>query len=279
MKCLRPQIRSDPDHFSIGAGDLVQETAILAILDHPNIIKLHGRASGNLTNEFMNDGYFILLDRLNETLEERIRVWKLDPKCVLQGPTTAQMEVAHSIADALSYLHSKKIVYRDLKPDNVGFAATGVLKLFDFGFAIGIPENDESNPDGLLYSMCGTRRYMAPEIGLSYGYGLSCDVYSFGVLLWEICALAKPFSYIAASDFERAVFVEGKRPAIEKSWPVALKALIRSCWSDDPVERPNSWVDVKSSLTSAMTNISKKKSRIRTVRSRMARRLSDAGWY
>jgi hypothetical protein len=82
LKCLRPGIRSDINQFTIGAEDLVHETAILATLDHRHIIKLHSCASGNLTDAFvMNDGYFILLDRLSETLYDRIANWKESPKC------------------------------------------------------------------------------------------------------------------------------------------------------------------------------------------------------
>ena len=275
MKCLRPQIRSNADQFTIGAEDLVHETAILANLNHRHIIKLHGRASGQLTDAFvLNDGYFILLDKLHETLHDRIDTWKRNPMCILQGPTVKQIEVAQSVADAVSYLHSKKIVFRDLKPDNVGFDRMGVLKLFDFGFAIGLPEKDESNPAGFLFDRCGTPRYMAPEVGLSLGYEMKADVYSFGILLWELCALAKPFSSITSSGkFERAVFRGGKRPVISNRWPTTIKELISSCWSAPPSERPT-MLDVKSSLSSAMTNIaSGNNAPMKTVRSRMTRSL------
>ena len=249
MKCLRPQIRSDAEKFNIGAEDLVHETAILANVNHGHIIKLHGRASGNLTDAFvLNDGYFILLDKLNETLPERINVWKRT-ECILQGPTTKQLEVAHSIADAMAYLHSKKIVFRDLKPDNVGFDYKGVLKLFDFGFAIGVPEKDETNPAGFLYDRCGTPRYMAPEVGLSLGYETEADVYSFGILLWEMFALAKPFSSItSSSEFERIVFMGGKRPTIDNCWPANIEEFISSCWYTTPSMRPTMF-DIKSSLS------------------------------
>jgi len=279
MKCLRPQIRSDFDQFIIGAEDIVHETAILAALDHPNIIKLHGRASGNLTDAFiLNDGYFILLDRLDETLHERIKKWKLHPECAKKGPTVKQIEVAHSIADAVSYLHSKSIVFRDLKPDNVGFDSMGVLKLFDFGFAIGLPEKDESNPAGFLFDRCGTPRYMAPEVGLSLGYGLKADVYSFGILLWEVCALTKPFAPItSSSDFEIAVFMGGKRPVTEYHWPAAIKELISRCWAAIPNKRPL-MSEIQSSLSSTMANINnEKKSQPRTVRPRMIQRSVTAG--
>ena len=69
MKCLRPQIRSNAEQFLIGVEDLVHETAVLASLSHPHIIKLHGRARGTADNSLrLSDGYFILIDRLRGKL-------------------------------------------------------------------------------------------------------------------------------------------------------------------------------------------------------------------
>ncbi len=73
-------------------------------------------------------------------------------------------------------LHSKNIVFRDPKPDNVGFGQIGGVKLFDFGLTIGLPEGDKSNPVRFLYIRCGTPQYMAPEVGLSLGYRKKFDV-------------------------------------------------------------------------------------------------------
>ena len=261
MKCLRPQIRSDAEQFIIGAEDLVHETALLATLDHPNIISLHGRAAGQLKDAFtLNDGYFILIDRLKkETLKDCIGEWWRYPEFYLQGPTVRQLDIAISIADAIAYLHSKNIVYRDLKPANVGFDNQGVVKLFDFGFAMGLPEennDDVSNPGGLLFDKCGTPRYMAPEVGLELGYRTEADVYSYGILLWEMCSLNKPFAeFKNADDFERAVFVQGVRPSVKKHWPSLLSKTIKNCWSNRPGKRPSlenvrdSLREVKNSLT------------------------------
>ncbi|KAL3779661.1 hypothetical protein HJC23_006817 [Cyclotella cryptica] len=186
MKCLRPHARSNFEHFLVGVEDLVRETAILSSLDHPNIIRLHGRA-GTGPSFKLTDGYFILLDRLQGTLRDKIAWWrKIYSKSQKKTPSLDQIKVAFAA--------------------NVGFDSRGTLKLFDFGFAAKIPPpaeiSSEGNSEGiseepqLLHDYCGTLRYMAPEVGLYLGYGREVDVYSFGIMLWEVCALRKPFSSI-----------------------------------------------------------------------------------
>jgi serine/threonine protein kinase len=107
----------------------------------------------------------------------------------------------------MAYLHNKMIVFRDLKPANTGFDSRGVLKLFDFGFALCTAAPTVKLDDGkephLLYDKCGTPRYMAPEVGLEMGYCFTADVHSFGILLWRICALKKPLKINQQINFTR----------------------------------------------------------------------------
>jgi hypothetical protein len=119
MKCLRPHARFGHEQFMIGVDDLLKETTMLASLDHPNIINIHGRGAGDKYHRITN-GIFILLDRLTETPDERINRWKNMGGKNRTLPLT-QIKVVVSIADALSYLHSKMIVFCDLKPTNIGF--------------------------------------------------------------------------------------------------------------------------------------------------------------
>ena len=304
LKCLRPAVRAQPRKFVIGAEDLAHETALLACLDHPNIITLYGRAEGCFSTAFSmrssngvsssrsrsgdskgegraasNEGYFIILDRLMTTLDNRIEEWRDECRSingvVVDGQLTdappernirehlcKRLKVAYSIADALEYLHSRHVVFRDLKPANVGFDCNDCVKMFDFGFATSIAPLlcQPYEGYGPLTETCGTRRYMAPEVALKLGYGKEVDVYSFGMLLWEICALEKPFDSIQSVDeFHDVVVLCGRRPSlkVDPLWTSSLKSLMSRCWSTDPLDRPT-MVQVKSLLCNVLRDMNLK---------------------
>ena len=98
-------------------------------------------------------------------------------------------DIVFGIAEGMEYLHSQNIVLRDLNPNNIGFDyETGtIVQLFDFGMARNI---NDCNPDVI----CGSPRYMAPEVMAGNGYSLKVDAYSFGVLLFELCSLCVPYA-------------------------------------------------------------------------------------
>eukprot|EP00055_Hartaetosiga_balthica_P011730 m.54343 g.54343 ORF g.54343 m.54343 type:complete len:369 (+) comp7715_c0_seq1:506-1612(+) len=95
---------------------------------------------------------------------------------------------AAQILLALEYLHFNSIVYRDIKPENILFKRNGYIKLVDFGFAKII-----RNTSHRTYTLCGTPEYLAPEILIMKGYGISVDYWAFGILLFEMCAGYPPF--------------------------------------------------------------------------------------
>ena len=152
-------------------------------MNHENIVKLHGLTAGSVETNVASGkecGFFIVVDRLYDTLERKLEDWReeqeenagsllsrfsSDFKERKKKELMKRIRIAYSIANAMEYLHSLNIVYRDLKPDNIGFDKDGVLKLFDFGLAKELKPEDEK-PDGRyeLTGNTGSRRYMAPEV-------------------------------------------------------------------------------------------------------------------
>ena len=88
----------------------------------------------------------------------------------------------------LEYIHSKGIVYRDLKPENVLLDIDGHLKLADFGLSKNLP-----SPDSLTNSFCGSPEYMSPEMLIGSGHGFAVDYYSLGAILFEMLTGLPPF--------------------------------------------------------------------------------------
>jgi len=110
------------------------------------------------------------------------------------GSLDDRLRVAASLAATVEYLHSQSVIFRDLKPKNVGFDKQGNLKLFDFGLARFMPREGDAYKDVYEMSGAGTPRYAAPEVFYYQPYNLKADVYSFSVMLWEMMCLKKPFA-------------------------------------------------------------------------------------
>lgn len=92
-----------------------------------------------------------------------------------------------------------------------------------------------------VYSMSGetgSLRYMAPEVAEGLPYNASVDVYSFGIILWELNTGKKPFEGLNRELFYERVVHGGERPAINRKWPAALTSLITDCWDTDMSVRP-----------------------------------------
>lgn len=91
------------------------------------------------------------------------------------------------IAIALGHLHEKQIVYRDLKPENVLFNNDGYLLLADFGLATKV------NKNSLAKSFCGTAEYLSPEMLQNKGHDHTVDLWTLGILLYEMLVGIPPF--------------------------------------------------------------------------------------
>mmetsp|Transcript_17924 Transcript_17924/g.39540 ORF Transcript_17924/g.39540 Transcript_17924/m.39540 type:complete len:267 (-) Transcript_17924:7-807(-) len=93
---------------------------------------------------------------------------------------------AACVVDAMEYLHSRKIVYRDLKPENLMIDDKGYIKVVDFGFAKIVEDK--------TYTLCGTPEYLSPELVLGRGHNKAADNWAIGVLIFEMLTGASPFA-------------------------------------------------------------------------------------
>lgn len=257
IKFLNKKSLADPDRYCIGAADLVLEAKFLASLENSHIIKLRGMpANGTAAvGNCEKMAYFLLLDRLPTTLNHRMEEWHKQQD-QLNNPAgvrklfvmassqkkkkelaAQRLKVALDVGDALEYLHSKRIIYRDLKTENVGFDALGNTKLFDFGLAKELKPGDYSETYHLT-GHTGSLRFMSPEVARYLPYNLSCDVYSYGVFLWHLYSLELPFEDMSRSAHSHLVVFGGERPKCPAEWPQTLSDLMKSCWEEAPYKRP-----------------------------------------
>lgn len=256
VKFLSDEVLQSPEDACNGSADLLMEAKYLTALaahPHPALIKLHGVSSAGPAGFGIpaRAGFFLVIDRLYDTLDRRIDVWKelLRRKIASKQDDSTRkylkvlflqrLMVADDIASALEHLHGLSIIFRDLKPDNVGFDFDGQVKIFDFGLAKELDPKQKT--DKGLYTMSGgtgSRRFMAPEVALSEPYGLSADMYSFSILVWEMLALEKAFGRLHVAEHRDVVIGGAHRPELHPEWTRGLSDILQGCWAKDPRQRP-----------------------------------------
>jgi len=251
MKTLRMDLPEE--EYVKGIVDLAIEAEFLSVLSHPNIISMRAMAN----SDPHETKFFVILDRLVMTLDRKFNQWRrevgensgfwLGPfgyccakSSLLFKTWLERLMASRDIANAIYFLHSKCIVYRDLKPDNLGFDMSGVLKVFDFGLAKRMDTAEKSdNGMYLLTGNTGSLRYMAPEVAKGEPYNERVDVYSFGMLFWQICSLQTPFAGMSARAHADRVILKGDRPTPDRSWPSSWTNFMTRAWEPDKTKRPD----------------------------------------
>ncbi|KAL8486448.1 hypothetical protein ACS0TY_022768 [Phlomoides rotata] len=216
-----------------------QEVSVWHQLDHPNVTRFIGASMGTSQLKIPREGdsnalparaCCVLVEFLpGGTLKSYLfknRKKKLPFKVVIQ--------LALDLARGLSYLHSKKIVHRDVKAENMLLDTQRRLKIADFGVA----RVEAQNPRDMT-GETGTLGYMAPEVLDGKPYNRKCDVYSFAICLWEIYCCDLPYVDFSFAEVSSAVVRQNLRPDIPRCCPSSFASIMKKCWDANPDKRPN----------------------------------------
>ena len=232
IKVLPPEVLQDPERL----GRFKREAHLLASLNHPNIAAIYGLEEA--------DGKpFLALELVEgEDLKERLAKGPI--------PVDEALEIAEQIAEALEEAHNKGIVHRDLKPANVKLTPDGKVKVLDFGLAKAWSGEapDGSTPSAALSQsptmantgtiagvILGTAAYMSPEQARGKPVDRRADVWSFGVLLWEMMTGRTLFAGDTVTDVIASVVKEEPDlGALPEDTPRAVRRLLERCLRKDP---------------------------------------------
>ena len=210
--------------------DFVHESSLLAQMSHPHIVRFYG-----ITVD--KESLFIVTEKCEDNLEHYLKTAVLSPQ--------SQLKLLLQIARGMEYVHSLGIVHRDLKLSNILVTEepTGIhTKICDFGVStcIGIGE------DTHMKDVVGTPGGIAPEVLLRNtkpSLLKKLDVFSFGMLAWQICAGTAACSKLLkifgdGHELNKAIAERNFRPKIVPSWHYVIRDVISKCWERDPKSRP-----------------------------------------
>ncbi|KAJ4890693.1 Protein kinase superfamily protein [Raphanus sativus] len=215
----RPE--NDPEKAQLMGQQFQQEVMMLATLKHANIVRFIGACRRSMVwcivTEYAKGGSLrqFLTKRQNRAV-----------------PLKLAVKQALDVATGMAYVHGLGYIHRDLKSDNLLISADRSIKIADFGVARIEVKTEGMTPE------TGTYRWMAPEMIQHRPYTQKVDVYSFGIVLWELLTGMVPFQNMTAVQAAFAVVNRGVRPSIPDDCLPVLRNILTRCWDADPEVRP-----------------------------------------
>lgn len=276
MPVMIKTVKLDDNDSATTEQEIEKEIATLSMLDHPNIVKLYG-AGYNLQRR-----RFLILERLDGgTMQQMIHTRKCQKNKISYRNFRCRfwmrdvLRNTSAIARAMEYCHTGNdkyiIMHRDLKPDNIGFKSDGTLKIMDFGLATIIERKSMYYKVYEMSGGTGSLRYMAPEVAKHLPYNYKADVYSFGIILYELLSCRKAFTGLDVDQYFEHVVYGGLRPQQNHKWPNELNEVMDKCWSASISRRP-SFTEVVSMLESTSINHGSKSMISVTLKSNIAKK-------
>ncbi|KAK4354770.1 hypothetical protein RND71_026964 [Anisodus tanguticus] len=215
VKVLKPECLNENVQI-----DFAQEVYILRKVRHKNVVQFIGACTKPphlcIITEFMSGG------SLYDFLHKKKSFFRLP----------SLLKVAIDVSKGMNYLHQNKIIHRDLKTANLLMDENQVVKVADFGVA------RVEVQSGVMTAETGTYRWMAPEVIGHRPYDRKADVFSFGIVLWELLTEKLPYEFLTPLQAAVAVVQKGLRPTIPTNTHPMLVELLERCWQQEPCLRP-----------------------------------------